>query len=417
MKRLFIVLFALVSLSITELARSEEYTLNEVLNLTRAHSPDVAVAKAQRDVASDQVGISKAQYLPKVNLEAIESSGFPGSSGRTGVGGIMGSPYRSGFGIGLTLEQTLWDFGRTQSAVAADEVRVEIASVGIDLSFFRNESAAIRAFYECSLFRSQADGWEYIRKESEIIANEVGRFVKTGQKSIVEKYLVDAQTEEALTNESSYNERYMVSRKLIALMTGQEVNKMCPLLTLRETKEIVLNLEAHTKNSMVRFAEEEVILAKLGVDRAKSQYLPRLVGTGSFGELEKTRLVANKDYAISVGLVFPLFDGFKTHYEVLSAKAAQVEKERAVDLSKENYQKLILRLDDSINASKIRYLHLQKELELAEKGFKIAKQRYFSFKGSLIDIREALRNVARTRTQLNEAASEYAVSQNIQVLF
>ncbi len=42
---------------------------------------------------------------------AVDSWGFPGSSGYLGIGGLMGSPFRSGEAGGLVATDTLFDFG------------------------------------------------------------------------------------------------------------------------------------------------------------------------------------------------------------------------------------------------------------------------------------------------------------------
>ena len=111
----------------------------------------------------------------------------------------MGSPYRSGAAYGVTLRQTLWDFGRTRASVEAANQQFEATRADLGITLFQVRFATARTFFECSLYRSQAETWDSLRKESQVVASEVGRLVKTGQRSIVERYLVElARAEETL---------------------------------------------------------------------------------------------------------------------------------------------------------------------------------------------------------------------------
>ncbi len=54
------------------------------------------------------------------------------------------------------------------------------------------------------------------------------------------------------------------------------------------------------------------------------------------------------------------------------------------------------------NHRKYDYNILMYEFDLAIKAFNVAKKRYFSFEGELIDLREAFRNLARVETEIQE---------------
>ncbi len=59
----------------------------------------------------------------------------------------------------------------------------------------------LKTFYACSRYRSDREAWDKLHDETELVAREVVRYVDTGQRSIVDKYLSQAQVEEARTNQ------------------------------------------------------------------------------------------------------------------------------------------------------------------------------------------------------------------------
>jgi outer membrane protein TolC len=155
-------------------------------------------------------------------------------------------------------------------------------------------------------------------------------------------------------------------------------------------------------NPYIRRSEAEVDLARSRLDVEKSDYLPKIVGVASVGAAERTRVVGPTDYSGGVGIVLPLFEGFGTVHRVAQARAdldAQTQELGAVRL---RMSEIDARYDEIVDASKARIEHLQHEQKLAEEGFHVAKSRYFKFQGTLVDLRDALRNLGRIETDMRD---------------
>jgi outer membrane protein TolC len=380
-------------------------SLVELIDLALKHSPEVSASQAREQEADQSTAIARSGFLPDLSFEAIDSTGFPGSSGLTGVGGLMGSPFRSGPAYGLVLKQIIWDFGRTLNAVAAAKGETETRKAETEVSRYQVELSAMRAYLECSRARSLKDTWHELREESELIAKEIGRFVKTGQRSVVERYLVDAQTEEAVTAEVSFAEQYQAATKLLGVLAG--VHELgCSELPANAPSQAAIP-ETHAGNPSVKRASLDLETAKARLDQARAGHLPQIVGVASVGDVDQARLVEKQSYAVAAGIILPLFDGLKTTSEVRRAEAQITEKESELSAAQQRLDELNSRLDEVIGSLRARLDHLVHEQELAETGFKLAKKRYFAFQGNLVDLREALRNITRTRTQLRDSTAEY----------
>jgi outer membrane protein len=381
-------------------------TLEETLRLAEGNNPATQVARERENAAESAVGIAKSGYYPSLTFEALETTGFPASSNPMGIGGIMGSPYRSGWAYGLVAQATLWDFGRTSGAVssarhdqlaAAEATRVQAAEID-------QQTAA--AYFDCVRFGSEQEAWSYVAKAAGSIFGEVKRFAKTGQNSVVERTLAEAQLEQAQTEVAALGERRRLAFERLRVLTGLPAGPVaCPLLD--ELKESKLLPAANEKDPWTALAAEQVSAAEARVSQAKAEFLPRLLATASIGDMHKSRLVPEKDSAAAIGVSWPIFEGFRTKYRVQEANAIAAGRAASLAAVVQDRDQTLARYAETTGAASVKLTHLQEELRLAESGVKLAQKRYHSFQGNLIDMRESLRNFARVKTDWIQTRLEY----------
>jgi outer membrane protein TolC len=380
---------------------AHELSLAEVINLAEQNSPRMRASRLQEKAAHEGVGVARSVYSPSIAAEGIDSWGFPGSSGALGIGGLMGSPYRSGAAAGLIATDTLFDFGRTYSNMKTAENIEKIQHEGIGVDKYAVDLDILRTFYDCSRFRSEHEVWDGLHGEIELVAKEVVKYVATGQRSIVDKYLAQAQVEEARTNRNYFKSRMNSTVARLTLLTGiKETGLSCPALPSLEASVPLYPTGAVNPYLLVSHAEVE--LAKSRLAAAKADYLPKIVGVASVGTMERVRLVSRSDYSGGLGIILPLFDGLSTVHRVGQARAALDAKTQELGAVQLQMDELNARYDEIIDASKARIEHLEREQKLAEEGFSVAKNRYFKFQGTLVDLRDALRNLGRIETDMRE---------------
>ena len=402
MKRFSFLTFAAVCVFSAAPARAaRELTLAEALARAEGGSPRLKAALLQEKAAHEGVGAAASAYSPSIALAGLDSWGFPGSSGALGIGGLMGSPYRSGAAAGLVATDTLYDFGRTRSVVATAEMAEKLQHESIEVERDAVDLDALRTFYACSRYRSEHEIWSGLHDEIQLVAEEVVKYVRTGQRSIVDKYLAEAQVEEARTNRNYFKSRMNSTAKRLALLAGSPGEELtCP--PLPKFEENAPLHPADTANPYLRRSQIEVDLAKARLDGAKADFLPKVVGVASVGTMERTRLVNRADYSGGLGIVLPLFDGFGTVHRTGQARAVLDAKREEFDAVRLQIDEDNARYDEIVDASKARIEHLEREQTLAEEGFRVAKNRYFKFQGTLVDLRDALRNLGRIETDMRD---------------
>lgn len=406
----------LVLLPMEVLAKEpKSLSLQEVLQRTEKNSYSISASQLREIAAMKNVDVAQSGYYPTLDAEAIDSAGFPGSSSATDVIGLMGSPYRSGVGGGVVAQQTLLDFGRTAHKVEASKYEAQFSREDTKVTDYKVKLLALQVFYECSESRTQRDTWDKLSKEADIITQQVNNFVRTGQRSVVDKYLSEAQTQEALTARAFFDARLKAANQRLAILMGMPDNSFsCPLLPRFATEPFNTNIGIYASPLLSRAAvDAKAAAARLEAQRA--ELFPQIVAVASAGNLQAVRLVQRSDYAAGIGIVFPLFD-WHTNSEIKHAQAIALAKQQDVAAERQYLEEKNAQYDEGINSYKVQLQHLKGELDLANEAFSVAKQRYFSLEGQLVDLRDAFRNISRVQTQINDTQAKLLLSSGEKVL-
>lgn len=397
---LFLILF-----SSQAIAEKKILSVDEVMQLTEINSPQISADKFRELVAQKSVDVAKANYYPTLSFEAIDSTGFPGSSAATGITGLMDSPFRSGLAAGLVAKQIVYDFGRTYYDVQATKHETEYAKQNTRVSLYQIKQLALVTYYDCTFFHTEQDTWKTLESESSVITKEAQHFVNTGQRSIVDRYLSQAETEEAQTAQAFYAERLKKSVERLATIMNMGVDHFgCPVLP----NQLTASLNPNTGYDSSPFLTRAIVGAKIAdarLKQEKSKFLPQIIAVASVGDMANARLVSKQDYAAGIGIEWPIVD-FRSTGEIQKAKEAVYASQQEVEAQKQFLSEENAKYDEIIRSSQVRLQHLAYEYDLAITAFKEAKKRYFSLEGTLIDLREAWRNLARVETQIDETRTQ-----------
>ena len=238
-----------------------------------------------------------------------------------------------------------------------------------------------------------------------MITHEAKHFVRTGQRSIVDDYLSDSQTEQALTAYEFFKERMRGTVKELAVITGKPADSFeCPLLSERLIN--TLNPKSRVNASpYMKKAVAEIRVAQEKLKREQADYLPKIVAVASTGIMESTHLVKKQHYAVGLGVILPIID-FNVKGHINKAHAQLLARQQDIEAQKQFIEEMNAEFDQIILSSTTQIKHLVIELDIARKGFKVAKDRYFSLEGSLVDLRDAWRILARVETTIEDARTD-----------
>ncbi|CAM2939194.1 type I secretion outer membrane protein, TolC family [Legionella steigerwaltii] len=380
-------------------------TTEELLRLAERNSQSITQAQLDVIVKQKEIDVAKARYFPVLRAEALDSAGFPGSSAWLGTEGLVGSPYRSGPTAGVVTKQLIYDFGRTAAAVKAARSQVDVAKQSTRVTAYQVQLFALQAYYQCATYKKKQEIWSKLAKESALITKEAKHFVNTGQRSVVDNYLSESETEEARTEHAFLKEQVLGSLKELAVITGKDASTIdCPILS----EKLIDSLNSRSRVYASPYVKRAIADAKAAQEQLKKEkaiFRPEIVAIASGGGMDKTHLVRREDYAVGVGVSMPLLD-FNITSRISQAQAELIAKQQAIAAQKQFIEEMNAKLDLTIRATITRIKHLNIELNIAKEGFKVAKRRYFNLEGDLVDLREAWRNLARAQTIIEDARND-----------
>ena len=337
------------------------------------------------------------RMLPQLSLEAIDTTGFPASSSDLRVGGIMGSPFRSGAAAGIVVEQRIYDFGRIRSILEGAKAEARLSEAKIDAEKLNFMSRLVRLYLTCAQAFSMKRQNDRLMSWAELNLKETQRLTKTGQRSIIDNSLVQAEINDLKLQQAELEQ---MQRSFNEQMAFYAPNVECGPLS--QTWQMSISDDLKVEPPQVLLAKAQRDLSQARFEQEKSEQRPIIKAVGSAGWMEDERLVSSQqNYSAGIGITFPFWNGgesvhrehaFKSEVEYQNEVLKEAELEINTKLKSANDE--FTRYKDSLN-------QIEKNLQEARETMRLASTRYRRLEGPLVDVREAFKQLKTVETERN----------------
>ncbi|MCP5513424.1 MAG: TolC family protein [Leptospiraceae bacterium] len=415
MKTLYRLLISLIVLTTSLGAETKVLSVDDVIQRIEEVDPAIAASRFKTLAAKASTEKSKSAYYPKVDLQSLipVPGGMPGSYGEIGVRGVMVSPFHTGNSIGLLASYTLFDFGRTKNAVKSAEQDEISKKEEAKITRINTVQNTLHVYYDCIKYKSLADTWTEKLKRLKFLQGEVGKFVSTGQRSIVDTYLMKSHVEKIQTQLKVFEENLESSEQNLSLLL-EIPREQLVLPELEKLHEAADQEEVDISNSpFVKKAESDLLVSKSKLDVAKAGAMPEIKSMGSVGDFDQGRTAPKQNWAVGFGINVPIFEGFKVKKDIEEAEALMSEKQKELEATRKHILETNIKLNKAIENSRIQITHLTEELKIAEEGYRAANGRYANFQGTLLDLRETIINLYRVKSEMIDAKVRLSLYQNV----
>lgn len=393
------------SIAVTNIGKM--LSLKEVVQLTEKASPELRISSQRKQEAHLSTTVARSALLPKLDLSAADSWGYPGSSSPVPLefGGLLTSPFRVGATAGLIGRLTIFDLGQWRGLEESQE-NVRIATEQSEVTRIQVDQTAINLYFEAATYRGESEAWENTISRLDPILRYIKKLVKNGQYSEVQRLLLEDQLSEAELKKAVSWDHYQMSLKRLALFTGLtdspiQIPPGSSLITAK-IQDVAQNLES----PVLRRAQAEIRAAKVSASKISAQHLPKLYAAGSAGFMESSRLVTKQDISGWIGVTVPLFEGFRINAESERAKVIANEKEDNLIATQLVFEDLNTQYDDTIRSERIQLAFLARERTQATQALELTRQRYLAFLEPVLNLKEAIRNLTRIDTQINKSSAQ-----------
>ena len=370
------------------------------------------IRQANERVKEAEAGIAGAEsaVLPQITAQALWSNGNPGVFSVSGVDANFSAGSRLGEGLGLDLKQNIYDFGRSRHQVASEEARKTTEQTAVETRKAEAQAELLHVYANCSYLTSSVLTSDRIVGLTKMVARETNRFVKSGQRSIIERYLVDSQTEEVETRLAETKAKLKVVKKRLAQLlqlpaTNETItcDSLDSLLVEAKQMKAVssFNIFLEVENERLKQFEE---LQKF----SRAEYLPKIFLEAQGGFFNADRADQNWNYGVGIGITVPLYSGHRIESSINLAQARFQFQKAVVARTTERVEQENFAYDEQIQSLEVRIAYLEKENLLAIKVFDLARNRYTKLQGSMIDLRDAIRELTRVLNEHDRAINQFA---------
>lgn len=410
--------FSVVPEDLDEPVEHERITVNDLIQRMDKVDPDIAAAKFKVIAAKKAAEKTKSAYFPKVELQSLLTApgGLPGSYGDLGVSGVMVSPFHSGQSLGILGSYTLFDFGRRKNAVIAAEREEDTQREDAKITRINSIQRALQIYYDCIKYNSLVEIWKEKEQRINFLQREVSTFVSTGQRSVVDGYLVKSHLKQVETEVMVFQNESLKANETLGVLLDLPKEKIS-FVGLDDLKAPNINGEINIYSSpFMKRAESDLLTSKAEVDLAKSENMPQIKTNGTIGDYTSARLVPKQNWSFGVGITMPVFEGFRIQKGIEEARAKSSQKQKELEATRKNIQETNIKLDQALITAKEKLEHLETELKIAREGYQVAFVRYARFQGGLIDLRETITNLYRVKSELIQTKVELNLYQNVKFL-
>lgn len=376
-------------------------TLDEALRRALTNHPDLVQALANIEAQEFSVLASTANRYPSFSFSS--SAGQSGSSGQLGGTNIIRTGIQRSYGLGISLNQRLLDFGRTHHQVRASEL--QLASTR--LTYLRTRQTVlnnvVQSYFEL-LRQAQAIevNEENVRNAEQLLEQARG-FLEAGTGAKIG--VIQAQRDLATARFGLVQAQGALGRAVAGLASAlgedelptarpSEVTLAIPEWSVEEVRELARTTRPDLLSAVIQVAQAET-----AVRLARSEYFPTISASAGYNWSDDVFPPVNTGYNVGVSLTVPLINE-PTLSSAVGRAEAQLEASKATRHSTE------LRVVQEATAALYtvreaigRAQSSKEALNFAEESFRLATERYKVGVGSPVEVSQAQQLLVQARSQ------------------
>jgi outer membrane protein len=389
-------------------------TLDQALELARAN-PQLAQAQASVLQARGQMGISRSGFLPS------GSAGAKAGWTATNLGASPSSLLYDTYNASITLNQTLWDFGRTLGAYLAARDQERAARAGVDATWIAVELNVRTAYYTVLATEALvAVADQTVASNQRQLDLARGQY-EVGQRPRFDVTSADVNLQQSIISQITAHDGVILTRIALSQAVGQDVSKRTlELPTVPQDIDLDvprLMTEALSARPDLRAAELQISAADQNLSAAKSAWYPILGVSASY-------LWNNSRYPVAGGLPAPDSNSWNVLGTITwpflngGADMGRVDVQSgALAASRASRDLLLLQVRSDVeqavtivNEARARRAVATKLVGQAKENLELAEGRYQAGLGNIIDVTTSQTSYTSAQAQEVKAAFDLATA-------
>ncbi len=384
-------------------------TLEQCIAVALGNNPAVFSARGAVQAARSRIGQTRSGYYPQIDWQG----GYNRDS-FTPAGNSRFASEGSNFTTGPTLNQTIYDFGRTGSQVNIAKFNLNSSSEDLENTSELVILSVKQAYYGVLQARRNRDVAKDVVKQYEDHLRQAKGFYEVGTKPMIDVTKAEADLSNArlslIKADNSLETAWATLNNAMGV-PGAPAYGIVDTLSYSKysiTFEDALNT-AYKNRPDLKSALALKAASEQSVKFAKSGYYPVLTGTASY-TWQGDSLPMDRGWSAGLNISIPVFNGFLTRYQVdesqanlSQADAAELSVRQQVFLDVRQAYLNLKTAGDSIPTAEIGVKQAKENLDLAN-------GRYAAGVGSPIEISDALATYSAAETAYINALYNHKIA-------
>lgn len=393
---------------------SETLSLKECLEKAAAANPSLKVSAYDEKVAAENVAIVRSGFLPRIDLQGGYTAQLEPQSIKFATGSFATQDADYPF-LNLSLDQTLYDFGRTEARVQrAALVRDATAQdyTGREKDLFLQVVEAYYGTLESRKVLQTAVEDTEMRKEHLRVAQNLYE-----QGVVTRNDLLQAEVKLADSKQRQLDAANRVENSWLQLnfLMGAPAPFRADLEELPDSADTAQ--AEGTPEEAVADRPEMTALKKAAeatdaeVTEAKSFYYPELYAHLGLDYVRNSQVQEQAIYSATVGLRVNLFEGYAT---VARQRQAVQNRSRAEERLRLQEAKIRLELQVAQNDARVaaeRIRTMEQSIRQGEENLRINRDRYSEQVGTATEVLDAQTLLTQVKTDYFRARYAFEVAQ------
>ena len=387
-------------------ALADAISLTDAVNMGIARSPEIGQAQARVRAAEAGRDQAERQWMPQI--EATGAYGWRHLENAPRINLGLSAVKTRPFYATISVNQSVWDFGRRQFGAKAQEGRMMAAGWDEQATGEYAAYAIARAYLQVRVQQMIVEGAQDNLSFHRDLYADVGEAVDRGVLTIAEKQQANERLQGAILALDQAQAELATARSELSLLLGVSEFELLvppdPEAKLPSTLEEALAI-ARINDPRLRSAEARVRSAQAGAGRAIADFAPQigLQGTVRAGRDFEGYRGTTKDYELLLVARWTLFDGGINSARVREAKAGVDEARFALAQADRESELAIRKSWIAINDWKER-LKVQRERLKVARDLRVSYVEQFGIgRRSLLDLLAAQSAVFSAASDVNVA--------------
>jgi outer membrane protein len=420
----------LMALTAVPLAGQERLVLSDAIARAMESNPDLAIDAPGQEAARLEFKATKAGYLPRLDFE---QSYLAGNNPVFVFGTLLSQQKFSGNNFALpalnspdsidnlqtraTLQQTLWDFGRTRNRRDQARLGVEMADQSHQDHRRQILLAVIDGYYSTSLARASLETARLAVRSAESIESQAKARVDSGL--AVEADLLRGRAYHAAAKQQEIQSQGQleITQAQLNRIMGNPLNHVigetAPLvpagITLPPEDVLISEQKQHRPDYQILITEQHQ--AELAIHSHQKEFLPVVTGYSTW-EADDPSLsqYGGNNWSAGISLRWNLFAGGSDAAQLDAARKRLEQKRRQISAMESAMAFEIRRAIVQYHTAEQQVTAAQAAEAQSEEGLRILKNRYDAGLATMTDLLSAEVLRSNARTNLAEAIYRHRLS-------